>query len=447
MSVALLGYLSREDVIEELVDLIVKPAAEDASQEERFRNPFLACELLRFGHAAILDAFFGNQYAVLERLVNPLREADVPLHSLVAEYVSRVLLKLFESRKAPMLLYLRVHDANRGAKSVLRRLVFHLANASVLNVLTLGLFVAGTEEVEVKDFALDFGNSRLQRQFDASCLEWFANVRLPSLVVECVLLGLPSASNALECLRKIVEYSPSSSVLLQQLLDATCLMSVRDAMCHRPTVEIAQLVELLIGIGKTWLAPCRFDVLIEAVFLFSDYARTQGTSASLGPVRLQCASVWASAMDSLPFQEGDAIAPRVASLGDWFFLFPNANLFHVAFASMVRRALERGPPLSQSVLCDSVAGRLVSFFKEHQQRRESSSRPPSMGTVVQLLDLIHRLAPVTYTESLHCSEVWTEVAALLDLQKKPLADAVVSFVKRATDFVGKADIDGIGEKK
>lgn len=435
MSAPLLTYLSREEVVEQLVDLITKPAGEDATQEERFRDPFLACELLRFGHAAVLDAFFRNEDALLERLLSPLRAEDT-LHSLVAEYVSRVLLKLLDTRKEQMLRYLR-----RRSDQV-QRLVLHMENASILNVLTTGLFVAGTEEVEVRDFAVDFGNSRLQRQFDASCLSWFAELRLPASLVQCVLQGLPSASNALECLRKIIEYSPSGSVLLQQLLDSQCLTSVRDTMRERPSIATAQLVELLIGVGKTWFAPCNFDLLIEAVFLFSDYAGTQGAQTSLGAVRLQCVTLWASAMDSLPFKDG--VAPHVAALSNWFFLFPNASLFHVSFATVVRRALERGPPLADCVLCDAVAGRLVAYFKEHHHLAQ---RPPCVGAVIQLLDLIRTLAPSTYLDSLQCPQVWKDVAALLELQKKPLADAVVGFVKRASDFVGKADIDGIGEKK
>lgn len=440
MSTSLIAYVEKEEVLEQLVDLIVIAGTEGDSKEERYRTPFVACEILCFGHPKVMDAFFAKDSALLKRLVRPLRE-DAPLYSLVAEYLSRVLLKLLGCRREKMLSLLR---AESELQDLMPRLVFHLSNASIFNLLTLGVFMAGTEEVEVNSFSVGSDQGiRLKRLFDASCVSWLARLRFPAALAACVLGKLPSAAHALECLQKMVEFCPSNATLLQQLLDDESLRSIRDAISSGPTIQMAQLVELIARISKTWVAPCRLDILVEAVVAFCKYASLQLTQSSLGPVRLQCVILCACAVESLPLT--DAFGVWIALLSEWFYQFPNANLFHVAFASMVRSALERGAPLSQCILSEPVAGRLVSYFRDSRNR--PGPRSPCMGTVVQLLDAIRGAASPSFVESLGCPEVWEEVTLLLELQKKPLAGAVVGFVKRSSDFMEKADIDGIGEKK
>ncbi len=51
-----------------------------------------------------------------------------------------------------------------------------------------------------------------------------------------------------------------------------------------------------------------------------------------------------------------------------------------------------------------------------------------------------------YVDALAVPELWVALQDVVEREQRPLADAVVGFVKRSADFLKKGDIDGIGDK-
>jgi hypothetical protein len=379
MSAALLEYLARRDTLLELVGLVAQPAPVGAATERRFRDPFLACELLRFGHASILDAFFSDNGALLDRLVQGFRGEPEALDTLVAEYVARVLLKLLEARKGPTLQYLR--------PALFERLVVHLRNTSVLNVL-VGVFQACTVEVEVTALAIgsELGNARLKRVLDAESVTWLVECNLPRLLVLHVDSASPSAANALEALERLMRLAPPNSALPKLICsDPVSLAHLQRCMAGKPSIECARLAELMIQAAT---ASASVDSvrggLMEAVHSYCKFAsaQTADSKSSLGATRLACGSLWLSVIEHSVAQD----CPFLPQLVDWFFSFPNANLFHTCVVHIARLALERGGPVLSTLLTDAVMGRFVAYFQLHGS---DWPRSPCLGQVIQALHQLH----------------------------------------------------------
>lgn len=242
MSAQLLDYLERQETLAELVALVTHAAPADAGPERRFRDPFLACELLRFGHAGVLSAFFSHHNALLDALVAPLR-CHEPLDALVAEYTSRVMLKLLQSRRALALAYVRSHG-------LLGHIVEHLSNASLLQ-LVMGLLDALTEEVEVRGDAAvtsELGNARLKRVLTADAAQWLLDTHSVTLLMRGISATSSSAANCLECVERVVDLCPDTGVaLLQSVCDTN---HIAQQLEHPTmTVELARLLQLQLRVN------------------------------------------------------------------------------------------------------------------------------------------------------------------------------------------------------
>ncbi len=189
---ALVAFLARPDTVAALVrvfgapslharasrrkqvELVAVAGPADAGPERVLRLPWVACELLRFAHPAVVEALFAHEAALLHALVRGLQGPPEALHPLVAEYMGRVLLRLLEEgRTKDTLAFVR-------SSGLLQRLVTHLHSASVLNVL-FGVLQACTVEVEVAA-ATQASNARLERFLDADSVAWLSETGLSRML-------------------------------------------------------------------------------------------------------------------------------------------------------------------------------------------------------------------------------------------------------------------------
>lgn len=125
-------------VLPQLVDLVITPAPEGSSEERKFRQPFLACQLLRFDSNVILDSYFENDASLLVRLFSLLSSTG-SLPSLCAEYFSQILIKLLDARTDATLTFLTPQR--------IELLLNHLSSVSILNVV-LQIFQVCSKEFE-----------------------------------------------------------------------------------------------------------------------------------------------------------------------------------------------------------------------------------------------------------------------------------------------------------
>jgi hypothetical protein len=439
MSQPLLAHLTLPHTLCALVDLVSLPSPTNATSQRRFRDPFLACELLRFGHASILDAFFVEGNALLERLVAAFR-LDDPLDALVAEYVGRVLLKLCECRPKQTLHYIRT-------SGLLERFLVHLSNTSVLT-LVLGVIASCTEEVEASQqvAASDLGNARLRRALDANAVTWFSEIRFPERLLRCVRAN---DINGLECAERLADLCVPPSVLLDQMCSGDVVSYLQLQMCSSPTVELARVVQFVFRVCNSQQLHNKLTpLLLPCVHTYTAFAISSNVSTNvLGAVRLECVRLWESVFSygalSVCCTDVD-VKKALTILANWFFQFPCANLYHVSFVKLVSTGLEKQPEAAATLLCvEDVCGRFIEYFRQHNN---VWPRSPCLGEVVAVLKALKSCTfAFAFVGTYEASDVWAAVELCVQIESKPLAGIEVGVVKRNADFVSKADIDGIGE--
>ena len=171
--------------LKELIDLVILDIPENLSNDERFRNPFLASQVLKFGHDIISDAFFDEDCAMLRHLLS-LLDKSPPLSIVCAEYMSQVAIKLLECRKSKMLAFLSSHE------QYVVRLVEHLQNPSILNLLSHLFFTCTAEFEDTEEEKKENQNCRLKRLMAPEHSRWFVLVfrfLLCCLYFGCFLSG------------------------------------------------------------------------------------------------------------------------------------------------------------------------------------------------------------------------------------------------------------------
>ncbi len=331
--------------------------------------------------------------------------------------------------------------------------------------------------MEAAGVASELGNARLHRVLPADAAQWLHETLLVGRLFELVrsnrtclfkscarllrlvdlrqvLVGNAAAPNALECLERLAELSDNNnsqtSPLLTQIGTVGLAHMQRELQQHASSdVDAARAVQLLIRVSRM-AATVSADTpaLMDCVRLYSEHVARIDATHSLGSVRLECGRLWACAVENLtlPAPTGAGDTATLQRLSDWFFAFPRANLFHVACVRLVRAALERDVLLDALLARDGFAVRCAEYFRQHGA---SWPRSPCVGEVVRVLHAVRQsgTAAAAAFVATQPEPLWSDVSALLEQERKPLADAVVSSVKRNADFVGKADIDGIGEKK
>ncbi|XP_023212352.1 serine/threonine-protein phosphatase 6 regulatory subunit 3-like [Centruroides sculpturatus] len=92
----LLDFLSRSEIMDEMVTLIIQEPPEDLDEKSRYKYPNIACEILTVDVTQINDALSSDE-SLLNKLYSFL-DTEKPLNPLLASFFSKII-GLLISRK------------------------------------------------------------------------------------------------------------------------------------------------------------------------------------------------------------------------------------------------------------------------------------------------------------------------------------------------------------
>ncbi|XP_033328291.2 phosphatase 6 regulatory subunit 1-like protein fmt [Megalopta genalis] len=157
----LVEYLTRCDVMEELITLTTKEPSTDIEERSRYKYPSLACELLTCDISALNEKLAGNE-ALLAKLYSFI-DTDQPLNPLLASFFSKTIGVLI-ARKADQNWYsyqftcLQVLEFLINRETCVDLLLQHLETSAIMDlVLKLVTQVEGTD---VRQYVLNWLDSQ-----------------------------------------------------------------------------------------------------------------------------------------------------------------------------------------------------------------------------------------------------------------------------------------------
>ncbi|BET00417.1 SIT4 phosphatase-associated protein [Nesidiocoris tenuis] len=139
-NIKLIEFITRSDILSELISLIIEEPSLDIEEHERYKLPNLACEVLTTDVPRVNESLL--DVALLTKLYSFL-EKDPPLNPLLASYFSRTL-SLLICRKSDQNWYsyqftcLSVLDFLKSKEDSLKLLLKHLGTSAIMD-LTLKL--------------------------------------------------------------------------------------------------------------------------------------------------------------------------------------------------------------------------------------------------------------------------------------------------------------------
>jgi len=131
----LVEYLSRVEILKQLVDYLTIDPDESADNKRRYKYPYVACEILCCEIDTIFDAFFSNE-ALVEKLFSFLNR-DGQLSTLLANYFTSVVNVMLAKRQSKTLDFIQSKDW------LVRRIIDHIGTAAIMDFL---LKLIGEEE-------------------------------------------------------------------------------------------------------------------------------------------------------------------------------------------------------------------------------------------------------------------------------------------------------------
>ncbi|XP_074101639.1 phosphatase 6 regulatory subunit 1-like protein fmt isoform X2 [Cotesia typhae] len=134
----LVEYLTRPEVIEELVSMITKEPPEDIEERWRYKYPNVACELLTCNVPTLNEKLAGSE-TLLAKLYSFI-DTDEPLNPLLASFFSKIIGVLLIRKSDQVLEFLK------GRQKCVDRLLEHLETSAIMDlVLKLVTKVEGVD--------------------------------------------------------------------------------------------------------------------------------------------------------------------------------------------------------------------------------------------------------------------------------------------------------------
>eukprot|EP00051_Salpingoeca_urceolata_P010757 m.132144 g.132144 ORF g.132144 m.132144 type:complete len:727 (+) comp16841_c5_seq2:793-2973(+) len=122
---ALTDFLSREEIISQMLQMVTVEPSEELDLKARFKYPSVACEVLTSDCWAILDAF--TQPAPLAVFWGVI-DRPAPLHPLLASFFMKIAFVLLQKKPEETCQYIRQHP------EILDKLLAHLASPALMDV-------------------------------------------------------------------------------------------------------------------------------------------------------------------------------------------------------------------------------------------------------------------------------------------------------------------------
>uniref|UniRef100_A0A146LMU2 Serine/threonine-protein phosphatase 6 regulatory subunit 3 n=1 Tax=Lygus hesperus TaxID=30085 RepID=A0A146LMU2_LYGHE len=136
----LIEFITRNDILDELITLIIEEPSEEIDEQERYRRSNLACEVLTTDIPRLNESL--SDFSLLTKLYSFLKQ-EPPLNPLLASFFSRTL-SLLICRKSDQNWYsyqftcLTVIDFLKSRENSLKLLLKHLGTSAIMD-LTLKL--------------------------------------------------------------------------------------------------------------------------------------------------------------------------------------------------------------------------------------------------------------------------------------------------------------------
>ncbi|XP_065175006.1 serine/threonine-protein phosphatase 6 regulatory subunit 2-like isoform X2 [Sycon ciliatum] len=154
---ALLDFLTRGDILSEIITLVIEEPPDDLEESVRYKHPHVACNLFSLEQSsanALADSIVADE-SLLDKLWTFL-DQDAPLNPLLASFFSRVLLSLLQRKAVVMMEYMSSRD---GA---LRQLLGHIDTSAIMDLI-LGMVSACDSAPLRRDLVQWFRDAQLVR--------------------------------------------------------------------------------------------------------------------------------------------------------------------------------------------------------------------------------------------------------------------------------------------
>ncbi|XP_012286736.1 serine/threonine-protein phosphatase 6 regulatory subunit 3 isoform X2 [Orussus abietinus] len=157
----LVEYLTRPDVMEELVMLTLKEPPNDVNERLRYKYPNVACELLTCDVPTLNEKLAGDEY-LLSKLYSFI-DTDQPLNPLLASFFSKIM-GLLIARKSDQNWYsyqftcLQVLEFLKSRQRCVDRLLQHLETLAIMDLILK--LVTQVEGSEMRQNTLNWLNSQ-----------------------------------------------------------------------------------------------------------------------------------------------------------------------------------------------------------------------------------------------------------------------------------------------
>nr|XP_018913938.1 PREDICTED: serine/threonine-protein phosphatase 6 regulatory subunit 3-B [Bemisia tabaci]XP_018913939.1 PREDICTED: serine/threonine-protein phosphatase 6 regulatory subunit 3-B [Bemisia tabaci] len=134
----LLDFLYQPIILEELIDLITTEPSDELPDNEKYRHPFIACELLTTD-AIVISRHIAENEHLLDNLL-AFVDQKPPLNPLLASFFSRTIVSFFtRSVHQDYYMYqyvcLRVLECMKGKEGFVKQLVAHIGTSAIMELI------------------------------------------------------------------------------------------------------------------------------------------------------------------------------------------------------------------------------------------------------------------------------------------------------------------------
>ncbi|XP_063910492.1 serine/threonine-protein phosphatase 6 regulatory subunit 3 isoform X1 [Zophobas morio] len=455
---ALIDFLVKPEMMEELVSLVTREPSIELEERIRFKYPNIACELLTCDVPAINERLASDE-VLLDKLYSFL-ECEPPLNPLLASYFSRIMGALIAKKtEQNWLSYqftcLQVLDFLKAKDTFISLLLKHLGTSAIMDLMLK--LMTQVESLEMRQNILNWLDSQRIMQSLVGLLnpkvDKERHYNVAQLLCDFIRVARDTQKNSTERvdpdpLLNTLESSETVSLLLDNifegektesaivggiqvllaLLDINQLSQTTDKIFSIPKLNNSQTTynsdigeETIINVEqRERVIQSTTETILGHLKDFHDLllnppkktpiSTTVGTlQTPVGNTRLQVTKLFAAAVAS----NNGRLLQEVVSLGtctvllDLFFKYPWNNFLHTQVENCLISALkthtsdesdENSNALSRHLLVNcNVIERILKAWKDNdeQQKESNGVRQGYMGHLISIINKIVELCSDT----------------------------------------------------
>ncbi|KAB0796919.1 hypothetical protein PPYR_10980 [Photinus pyralis] len=417
---ALMEFLVKPDVIEELITLTTVEPSPDIEECTRFKYSNIACEILTCDVPSINERLASDQ-ALLSKLCAFI-DCEPPLNPLLASFFSKIMGVLFAKKAVQNWLSyemtcLQVLDFLKAKENFISLLLRHLGTSAIMD-LTLKLMTQ--VEGEVRENNLKWLNSQQVMQSLVSLLDPSVDSERHYNVAQLLCDFIKTSRESLKTAFKenypnplldTLESPETISLLIDHMLGEDKVES-----CIVGGIQVLLLLLELFEYGHEDFPPRigRYNTIVAITnrlgdfqLLLLDPPKKQPITTTfglldppLGNTRLQITKLFATLISTQNYE----VLPKLIKLGtfnvllDLFFQFPWNNFLHTQVESCINFALTPAPFADADiealyedlVLNCKLPERILEAWKQNNQKTEDKNvRQGYMGHLMNIANLLN----------------------------------------------------------